>query len=313
MILFEFVLKGGVLLEYIISLKGMLISEQKKAIKEKVDNIIYESEIIPVMGVMTNNPSKVKNLKFVENIRPSRKGTFQEGDFLTSLKVLPAINRDVLITNQLVGWGVNIAILDSGVDQSKISVNKCIDFTGTGTMDVAGHGTIVTKVVKYFAKGARLLFAKVGPNKPDEISVMRAIEWAIEEGADIINLSLSFKRQEACEEKCELCQLVNSIIDLDKVVVVAAGNENNKLDSIHCPGIATNAITVGASNENKNIADYSSFGKPGGKKPNIIAPGDITTSEVHCNGTSFAAPIVSGVLGSSLTRMSDIHKAIEYI
>jgi len=274
-------------------------------------DIIYESKLLPIIGVITNHPDEISKLDYVKNVRPSRKGIFQEGEFLTTIIFEPPLNKRVLVNNGLCGWGdTRIFVLDSGVNEVSIVEHKV--FVGNGTQDLANHGTVVAKIIKNFAKGANLYSGKIGVYEPDELAMMQGIEWALEKGANIINISSGFESDNECSD-CELCELVNLVSQKGVAIVVAAGNKDNVLGSIACPAVATNAITVGAINGNKEIASYSSIGKPGSNKPNLVAPGNLHIDGQYRTGTSFAAPVISGILGAINNKVSNVFQACEFI
>ena len=90
------------------------------------------------------------------------------------------------------------------------------------------------------------------------------------------------------------------------LIVVSAGNEgNSSWKYISAPADATSVITVGAVNENEEIASFSSFGPTfdGRIKPEILAKGQGAAVINHtsgtvstANGTSFSAPIMAGLI-----------------
>jgi subtilisin family serine protease len=109
------------------------------------------------------------------------------------------------------GTGITVAVLDSGVDENhpdlKGKVKAKRDFTRTGigdddVRDTTGHGTHVASIIagsgaasegrfKGIAPDARLLIARVlsqGTGTIDDIIL--AVTWAINNGTDIINMSL---------------------------------------------------------------------------------------------------------------------------
>ena len=90
-------------------------------------------------------------------------------------------------------------------------------------------------------------------------------------------------------------------------------NVQNVEDTIYCPGRVDNAVTVGAIDISMKLAGYSSIGKPGSGKPNLVAPGNGYIDGLRFEGTSFAAPVISGVLAAILYRSGNIYNAIEYI
>lgn len=302
--------------QYIVGLMDQLAPSQRQALVDIGVEIIYESKFLPVIGIETNQLKSVQELDFVSYIEVPEEGYFQEGEFLAvNVQFQPPVRKGPLVNNQLLGWGdTRIAILDSGVnDQSELNLVECRDFTNTGTYDQVLHGTHVTKIIKHFARGANLYFAKVGHEKPNKLLVMMALEWAVEKNANIINMSIGFKKTKCKEQKCELCALVREISKLGILVIVAAGNNEMKADSIDCPGIVPDVVTIGAIDKDYNIAKYSSIGAPGEGKPNLVASGNVWINGVYREGTSFAAPLVSGVLGAILSRVGNASKALEYI
>ena len=89
------------------------------------------------------------------------------------------------------------------------------------------------------------------------------------------------------------------------VPIFASGNPNAGAGSIGSPGSAPEAITVGATDSNDQIAYFSGRGPsiyPGVQKPELSAPGVYITSTMpgdaygDMSGTSMAAPAVSGLV-----------------
>lgn len=310
-------------MKYIVKLKEMLDDTQRVKLKELNTDIIYESKYIPVLGVVSKRPDEIRKLDFVINIREPEIGYYQEGEFLSTITFEPIIKKSLLVNNDFVGWGdTRIAVLDSGVNQKEINPVEIKDFTGTGMFDTINHGNRVAKIIKFFAKASQLYIAKVGNSNPDELNLMLALEWAAEKGVNIVNVSAGFNKtrknlngkNHVCTGDCELCDLVNKIVASTNIlIVVAAGNKCKKEDSIDCPGNATNVITVGAVDAGLNIADYSSIGKPGGNKPNLVAPGNGYIDGFRFEGTSFSSPLVAGIIGAILNKVGNVTKAIEYI
>ena len=207
----EYTLIGDVGMEYIIRLRDNLKDSQREMLSQLVSEIIYESKLLPLLGVRTHNPKKIAKLDFVRHIRLSEKGSFQEGEFLSTLIFEPTIRKSILINNQLTGWGnTRVFVLDSGVN-SDVSIVEHKDFTGTGTNDSKNHGTVVAKIIKHLAKGAIVYSGKVGNQAPNEVYLMKAIEWAVDKGVSIINISAGFKRKKPCDGTCDLCELVNIV------------------------------------------------------------------------------------------------------
>ncbi|NMA66817.1 MAG: S8 family serine peptidase, partial [Clostridiaceae bacterium] len=298
-------------MRYIIRFHDKLSDSQQDILNKLSLDIIYQSKFLPLIGVITDEPEEIRGLDFVKSIREPAVGSFMEGEFYTTITFEPPLHKSLLVKNQMFGWGdIRVAIIDSGVN-SDVSVTESKDFTGTGNFDVINHGTRIASIIKHFAKGCNLYSAKIGNNEPDELNMLKAIEWAVEKGVNIINISSGFKRN--CNSDCELCQLISQISKFGVAVVVAAGNEHNMEDTIYCPGRVDDAVTVGAIDRNMKLASYSSIGKPGSGKPNILAPGNGYINDSRFEGTSFAAPVISGILAAILYKSGNVYKAIEYI
>ncbi len=235
-----------------------------------------------------------------------------KGRYNSTLITRPSTKKSILSKNSLHGWGVKVAIIDSGIT-GDVQCSDSIDYTNTGLMDTYNHGTGVAKIIKFFAPGANLYVAKVGAQKPSEAYVLRALKWAEDVGAQIVNLSCGFDENRpltGCKDKCVLCQTVNYLSSKGIVVVVAAGNDMKQEGKpMPCPACATKAITVGAIDQNGKLAEYSISGKL--DKPNILAPGSLYIDGEYFEGTSFAAPIVTGLLASTLNNYPSIEKTIE--
>lgn len=108
------------------------------------------------------------------------------------------------------GSGVRIAIVDSGIEAAhpavggRIVESVRIEQSGDDTtllqddgIDVVGHGTASAGIIHAIAPGADLLSIRVlGPdNRAKGLSFLAALEWAIESGASVVNLSLSSKSE----------------------------------------------------------------------------------------------------------------------
>jgi len=227
----------------------------------------------------------------------------------------------------LSGKGIKIAIIDTGIDRAHPDFADRIvavrDFTLEGFKDGNGHGSHVAGIAagsgsysgrkyKGIAPGALIMAGKVlkadGSGRMSDVMV--AIEWAVELGADIINLSLtSANPSDGNDALCEMCDLA---VDAGVVVCVAAGNDGPDRRVIGSPAAARRVITVGAVTPTGFVAEFSSRGPTVDDrlKPEIIAPGvDIISVRARdtragkpldkyytsATGTSMAASHVSGV------------------
>lgn len=239
---------------------------------------------------------------------------------------VPQINAPVQWDSGYYGNNVTIAILDTGVNAShpmldgKVILSR--DFTGSDDAnDYNGHGTHIAGIVagnsgyKGVATNARILNGKVlNDYGSGQLSwLIDAIDWAMDpdgnpltdDGADIISLSLGATYSgspEALLSSPEVLK-VEEAVSRGIVVVIASGNCGqgcNGFVGVTTPGIARNAITVGAVDESNNHAYFSSgMAISDYIKPDVVAPGvDVCSSyasEYMClSGTSMSTPHVAG-------------------
>lgn len=126
------------------------------------------------------------------------------------------------------------------------------------------------------------------------------IEYAIIAGADVINMSFGNTTFSQTFQT-----LFNIAHDDGIVLVAAAGNDNHS--TLHYPAAYDNVISVGATNQNDEKAWFSNFGNT----IDVMAPGDGILSTLPGNnygdldGTSMAAPLVSGLCALMLANQPD--------
>jgi subtilisin family serine protease len=237
---------------------------------------------------------------------------------------------------------VKVAVVDSGIDYGHPEFAGRIlggrSFVGgSWKHDSDGHGTFVAGLIAAdpangqgiagIAFNAKLLIAKVVP--PDDSGVnlqaeVEGIRWAVQEGAQVINLSLGGQRDPVDLRLDTYSPLERDAIEYAVsrgVVVVAAvgnGTDSPSIPWIYAdyPAALPHVIGVSALRENGSVPDYSN------RDPvyvDISAPGDAIVSTVPRNlvdatqpecagtpystcgpsefrdaiGTSFAAPQVS--------------------
>lgn len=221
-----------------------------------------------------------------------------------------------------------VAVIDSGIDTDHPALRERIwknpgesenglDDDGNGFVDdicgwdfyendaepqdAAGHGTYVagviaaaedaiTRVTGVAEVSLMVLRVLDEERVGTDSDTIRAIEYAVAHGADVINLSLGgtdFSRalRDACQDA----------IDADVLIVAASGNQGQGAPIY--PARFEDVIGVGASDRDDNIASFSNWGTG----LDVVAPGVavISTAEDgnygYRSGTSIAAPHVSGV------------------
>jgi len=141
--------------------------------------------------------------------------------------------------------------------------------------------------------------------------IVSAVYYAVDNGADVINLSLGTAYQDNSLKSALEYAFNNNVI-----VIAAAGNCGQMVNDGICNNMPAGAITyparyntvfaVGAINQSRQRASFSSYGK----ELDIVAPGSGTLASTNwissnqtsaysttLHGTSFASPIVASMAG----------------
>lgn len=203
---------------------------------------------------------------------------------------VPLIHAPQVWQTGYTGRGVIVAVVDTGVDPTHPDlagrVVKMVDFIGEGNEDQNGHGTHVAGILggSGVASGGRyrgvapectLYSAKVlGSDGTGTFStVMSGIEWAVQQGAHVINLSLG--APDNCDGTDAMSVMCDAAVEAGVVVCVAAGNSGPTPGSIGSPACAHKVITIGATDKADAIAEFSSRGPTldGRIKPDVCFPG----------------------------------------
>jgi len=177
---------------------------------------------------------------------------------------VPYIGTEILRIDGIDGTGIKVAVIDTGVDfnhpdlfgwgpDGKVVGGYNFIREDELPLDTNGHGTQVAGVIAAdgqaigIAPKAKILAYKVsedGEGVSSEL-IIRAIEKAIEDGADIINISLGVNKTNAKIDRAVSIALEEGIF-----VVTAAGNDGPGLKTIGSPGRNFGSVTVGATYNN---------------------------------------------------------------
>ena len=201
---------------------------------------------------------------------------------------------------------VVVAVLDTGISKDNPALaGKLVaemNFTGSPTCDdLYGHGTHMAGTIAAVAPGCSLMNVKVADDtgRCDAAVVARGIIWAVDNGATVINLSLSISGSPALQEAIDYAWSRGA------VVVAAAGNRGGSDPSY--PAYYANSIAVAGTNQNDSLALLSNHGD----WVDVAAPGFNIYSELphdrygYKTGTSAAAAHVSGVAALVLSVCED--------
>lgn len=179
-------------------------------------------------------------------------------------KSVPFVGTDVPRIDGFDGKGIVIAVIDTGVDYNHPDLlgwgpdGKVIggyNFINEDELpiDTNGHGTQVAGVIAAdghavgIAPKAKILAYKVSEDGKGVSSdhIIKAIDKAIEDGADIINISLGINKTNT-----KIDRAVNKALEHEILVVAAAGNDGPDPGSIGSPGRNQGSLTVGATYNN---------------------------------------------------------------
>ena len=227
------------------------------------------------------------------------------------------------------GKGVKIAIFDSGISsevESQLNIVETIDFTNDDAQtDMISHGTFIASVIGSqnpkcpgVAPEAELYIFKVF-NKDHESYTqwfLKAFNYAIEKGIDIINLS----NGSSDFQDNPFIDKINEMTGNGITVVSSIGNDGPEQGTLNNPADMVNVIGVGSVNKSqKNLAHFSSRGITtwnllkgvGIIKPDLITLGEKITgldTDGVCtvsSGTSVSSGIISGSIAVMLSGIDD--------
>ncbi len=204
------------------------------------------------------------------------------------------------------GNGSIVAVLDTGVDLTHPSL---VDHLVSGRDMVAdddvpqdegdgvgwGHGTHIAGVIAQIAPASQIMPVRVldSNGRGNTFTLAYAVEWAVNHGANVINLSLGTDADSRV-----LHEAIDNAIAHGVVVVAAAGNDNSSAKRYPVGYAGVIGVTaVDGANVKADFANYSSAWV------DIAAPGVGITSTIitlqgsgyaSWSGTSMATSFVSG-------------------
>jgi len=228
------------------------------------------------------------------------------------------------------GKGIKVAVLDTGIDLNHPDLTPAIKKTssfieGETVQDsVAGHGTHCAGIItgplcsagniRYgVAPDAELLIGKVLSNQGRgyDDSILDGIDWAADEGAKIISMSLGSKRLVNQPYPPHYERIAKRLLAKGVIIITASGNDSLRPgytmptgNPAACPSI----MAVAAVDRDRNIAYFSNCRMDTIGEINISGPG----VSVHSSwpgglfstqdGTSMATPHVAAIAALHLEK-----------
>ncbi|MFA6522783.1 MAG: S8 family serine peptidase [Candidatus Peribacteraceae bacterium] len=322
--------------------------------------------VLPVASLSDEEKAEIESIDGVEKVFPNLRLSMTTG---TSVPWIGAAtvhskNASGVACNGngcITGAGIKIGIIDTGIDWTHADFGSCssigsgckvkggVNFLSgsSNPMDDNGHGTHVAAIaagktnaygLNGVASDADIYAYKVlnEDGEGDFSHLQSALEQAIADGVDIVNLSIG-TTQLATTPDDEWSAKIDNFVNAGLVIVAAAGNTGEDgFYSVNIPGAARKAISVGAvfdpgyipsGGYPGAIISFSGRGPTNGYtvKPDIMAPGalicsaklsslsgscDGSNTHMELNGTSMATPHMSGVAALMLQTHPDMTPAV---
>ncbi|HEY3869025.1 MAG TPA: S8 family serine peptidase [Actinocrinis sp.] len=231
------------------------------------------------------------------------------------------------------GSGVNVAIIDTGlastnaqVDHNNVTKGAVFSgISGNYQADVDGHGTMVASIIaaqKTSQNGMQgiapdvnlMIYREAGCDAPDggptEGNLAQAINQAVSDGAQIINIS-----QDGFTDDASLKAAVQNAYNNNVLIVVASGNDASDTPSASATSYgrdpatfpasyAPDVLAVGAVDQSGQVGSFSETGPyVGVTAPGVGVGALFPDDKVEVDsGTSFAAPYVTAVAALVLQK-----------
>ena len=205
------------------------------------------------------------------------------------------------------GTGVRVAVIDSGIEADHPALDSCVEVDGGAVVtvtddgpvvepgphgDAYGHATACAGIIHQMAPGARLHSVRVLNERLSSTSptFLAGLSWAIEQGFDVINLSLGTVKREyalAFHDLCDEAYFSGSFL------VTAANN----LKRVSYPSLYSSVASVAC-----NVSDDPWRFHYNPRPPTEFLARGIDVEVAWRNGAtnmatgnSYAAPHISGI------------------
>ena len=175
---------------------------------------------------------------------------------------------------------------------------------GSGLPSDFGHGTMVAGLIHLVAPTANIMPLKAfaADGTANQSDIVRAIYYAVDHGANVINMSFDLPQISDA-----LLKAVNYADRHGVICVAAAGNEG--MNGLVYPAAYGNVISVGSVDQQGRQSSFTNYGQD---LVRIAAPGEALVTTYPGNhyaagwGTSFSAGIVAGAVADLLSAV-DVH------
>ena len=213
------------------------------------------------------------------------------------------------------GAGVRVCVLDSGVEldhplvgtvQRSVAVTRNGDeiaIADDDAGDLCGHGTACAGIIRALAPECEVTSVRVlGEGYTGSAAVLLAgLAWAIEQGFQVVNMSLSTTKKQYAEQLHELADAAYF-----KRTMLVASAHNMPVESF--PWRFASVVSVGSHEETDPFAYFYNPSPPveffaRGLAVDVAWLGGDT---VNCTGNSFATPHIAGICALILSKHPEL-------
>ena len=318
-------------------------SEYASAVEKAAEELIGTSRWLNAAGVMATEEqiSMIKQFPFVAGIQ-----LIASDMELAEINITESINADyageqisihhgeLFKQHNISGKGVRVAVFDAGFpdvnthpafqhlrDNNQIIKTWNFVKKNENVYEANSHGRMALSCIAGIMNGeqllgmapdAQFLLARTevaAEPKKEEVWWVQALEWADQNGADIVNSSLGYGKQRYILKNMDgktsmVAKAANTAAQKGILVCNSMGNEGTDKEwkMLITPADADSVLSVGAVISIDRIASFSSFGPTadGRMKPNVVAMGEdnwVAGSKgnfTQASGTSFSSPMMAG-------------------
>lgn len=217
---------------------------------------------------------------------------------------------------------VVVAVFDTGLNAQYFDLKRIVGqktFIGSNE-DVFGHGTEVASVIlDSTADNVKIMPLKVISDSGNAtvLDIENAFTYALENGADIINMSIGIKDDENEPYWTDWNDSIDKAVSMNIPVIVAAGNDTTTVKGNY-PANYGPVWTISAVDADKKIADYSNYDCIDfcAYGNNISTIGMDGVKKIN-KGTSLATPLIASIVanikGSGDYKIGEIYDYLKYL